>query len=392
MPKSIQLSSRIQGVTPFLAIDIFQEALQLVRDGREIFHLEIGEPDFPTPAPTVKAGINAIQKGLTLYTHSMGILELREAICDHYYNMHKVKISPDCVIVSSGSSILLHSVINSLLEPDDEVIISNPSYACYANYVRIAGGKPVLVPVLEEEGFVLSTERLRQAITPRTKAIIICSPGNPTGVVIPKENIRQITSLAKDANIALIADEIYHGLSYEEPVTSVLEYSQDNCFVLNGFSKYFSMTGWRLGYLICPPHTADMLTRIHQNVVVCASDFVQRAGIAAIRETIPICEKYRQEYDNRRRYLLKELPKIGLKLNYTPQGAFYVLVNVKKYSLDSLALARQIMNKTGVVLSPGVDFGPGGEGYLRISYANSLENIKKSLERLENFFSNFHKS
>ena len=387
MPPLFRTSRHLEGITSFLAVQLFQEAQQLEQAGKEVIHLEFGEPDFPTPPATVEAGIRALQQGFTRYTHSMGLLQLREAICQHYHQMHAVEISPQRVLVSTGSSFLLHLLITLLIEPGDEVLLPDPCYACYANYVRIAHGKPVFIPVTEKEGFVLSVEKVRQALSPRTRALIVCSPDNPTGVVIPTEHMQQLAALASDAGIAIISDEIYHGLFYGSQPTTILQYSESNSFVLSSFSKYFAMTGWRLGYLIFPAAMYQPLMRLHQNIMISAMDFVQHAGIAALKETIPVCESYRKEYDLRRQYLLKALPEIGLPLEYTPDGAFYIFVNTRAYGKNSLALARQILHDTHVVLTPGVDFGPGGEGYLRISYASSLHNLQRAVERLKKFFS-----
>ncbi|MBI3991895.1 MAG: aminotransferase class I/II-fold pyridoxal phosphate-dependent enzyme, partial [Candidatus Lambdaproteobacteria bacterium] len=267
-----------------------------------------------------------------------------------------------------------------LLEPGDEVIVSDPTYACYENFVRIAHGRPVRVPIVEAEGFQLDPAKVRTAITPRTRAVMVCSPANPTGVVMRPELMAQIAALG----VPVISDEIYHGLSYGGRDHTMLEFT-DNAFILNGFSKYFAMTGWRLGYLISPLETMPAVMKLHQNIMISATDFSQVAARVAMAEAVPICETYRAEYDRRRVYLMERLAAMGLPLGYEPTGAFYAFVNVSRYTSDSIGFAMQLLNETGVAMTPGADFGPGGEGYLRISYANSLENIAKGMDQLQAF-------
>ncbi|HUJ75059.1 MAG TPA: aminotransferase class I/II-fold pyridoxal phosphate-dependent enzyme, partial [bacterium] len=289
-----------------------------------------------------------------------------------------VPVDAEQILVSMGTSLLMHMVMLLLVEPGDEVVLTDPSYACYASFVRLAGGVPVFVPIREEDGFQVDPQAVRRALTARTRAVLICSPANPTGVVLRPEHLRELANLG----VPLISDEIYHGLSYGAPERSALQESPE-AFVLNGFSKYFAMTGWRLGYLIFPPAAREALMRLHQNVMISPADFPQYAGIAAMRHAIPECERYRAEYDRRRVFLVRRLAEIGLPLKYEPGGAFYCFADARCYGADSLALARDILHRAGVACTPGMDFGPGGEGYLRFSYANSLEQIAEAMQRLE---------
>jgi aspartate/methionine/tyrosine aminotransferase len=265
-----------------------------------------------------------------------------------------------------------------LLESGDEIIVSDPTYACYENFVRLAGGVPVRVPIQESEGFQLNPDAVRRVITPRTRGLMVCSPANPTGVSIRPEVLAQLAGLG----VPIISDEIYHGLSYAGTDHTILEFT-DQAYVFNGFSKYFAMTGWRLGYMISPLEAMATVMKLHQNIMISATDFAQHAGMAALVEAIPTCEQYRTEYDRRRVFLVERLAQMGLPLGYEPTGAFYVFVNVKRYTDDSLAFAMEILRDAGVALTPGSDFGPGGEGYMRISYANSLENIAQGMDQLE---------
>ncbi|MEE8555048.1 MAG: pyridoxal phosphate-dependent aminotransferase [bacterium] len=376
----IHLPAHLDEVSSFQAVEIFQAAKALEAQGRSVIHLEFGEPDFPTPEPIHQAAVRALGEGKTRYCHSLGIPEFREVIADYHNRKYGLELSPDRILVSMGTSLLMQLLMLLLLEKGDQVVLTDPTYACYANFVRIAGGEPVFVPIREEDGFQPDPEAVRRAITPRTRAIVVCSPSNPTGVVLRPEVMRGLAALG----VPVISDEIYHGLTYGGAEQSILGIT-DHAFVLNGFSKYFAMTGWRLGYLIFPRPLLPAVMKLHQNIMISANEFIQYAGIAAMNEAVPICEEYRREYDRRRLFLVQRLAEIGLPLQYEPSGAFYCFANASRYGSDSIALAKDILERTGVALTPGVDFGPGGEGYLRFSYANSMENIGEALDRLEDY-------
>ena len=378
----IPLPPYLDEVTNFLAVEVFQAARALEAQGRSIVHLEFGEPDFPTPEVVRTAAIAALERGATRYTHSMGILELREAICDYHNRKYGLTLDPEQVLVSAGTSVIMSMLMLMLLEPGDEVILPDPTYACYRSFVRLARGVPVSVPISEADGFQLDPAAVGRAITPRTRALMICSPANPTGVVMRPEVMRELAALG----VPVISDEIYHGLNYGGRDTTVLEFT-DRAFVLNGFSKFFAMTGWRLGYLIFPPQVHATVMKLHQNVMISPPDFPQYAGIAAMTGAVAVCQGYAREYDRRRVFMIERLGQIGLPLRYEPSGAFYVFADARRYGGDSLALAMDILHEAGVAITPGADFGPGGEGYLRFSYANSLENISEAMERLEGYFS-----
>ncbi len=412
----IRLPAYLDAIKPFRAVEVFQAARLLEEQGRSIVHLEFGEPDFPTPLPVQEAAIRAIRDGRTRYTHSLGLPEFRAAICAYHRRRYGIEVQPDQVLVSMGTSVLMHLLMLLLLEPGDEVILTDPTYACYSSFVRIARGVPVSVPIREEQGFQLDAEEVRKRITPRTRAILICSPANPTGVVMRQDVLRALAGLG----VPIISDEIYHGLTYgldghdagaggigasgagtggsgadgtgagntvavaQSPDRTILSYTE-RAFVLNGFSKYFAMTGWRLGYLIFPPEVLPTVMKLHQNVMISAADYPQYAGIAALTQAIPDCERYRAEYDRRRLFMIQCLGEIGLPLHYEPAGAFYCFANARRYGADSMRLALDILERAGVAVTPGSDFGPGGEGYLRFSYANSLENIAEGMRRLAGY-------
>ncbi len=276
-------------------------------------------------------------------------------------------------------------VFMGLLDPGDEVVMSNPYYACYPNFVEYLGGKPVFAYTHEEEGFGLEPGAVAGAMTSSSKAILINSPCNPTGHVLQPETMKGIAEIA--GNIPVISDEIYQGLIYKGKDHSILEYT-DNAFVLNGFSKLYAMTGWRLGYLIAPAEYIRPLQKLQQNFFICANSFVQHAGVAALRGPQEHVKEMVATYDRRRRYILKRLAGLGFGIKNEPEGAYYVLANAKEFGSDSLILGRRILEEAGVAVTPGIDFGDGAEGYIRFSYASSLENITEGLDRIEKYLNN----
>lgn len=376
------LSPKASKLPPFYVMEVLERAQELERAGRSIIHLEVGEPDFPTPAHICEAASRALKAGETKYTHSMGLLALREAIVDTYNKKFGLDLKADQVIINSGTSPAMLLLFMGLLEPGDEVIMANPRYACYPNFVEGVGGRPRFIYTREENGFALEPEPVMKAICPNTKAILINSPSNPAGHVMSAREYRSIAKAAGD--VPIISDEIYQGLVYKGRDHSILEYT-DNAFVLNGFSKLYAMTGWRLGYLIAPRDCIRPLQKLQQNFFICANNFVQHAGVAALRGPQDHVKAMVAEYDRRRRSMLKRLNEIGMPVKSEPAGAYYILANAKKYGTDSLELSRDILEKAGVAVTPGIDFGDGAEGYLRFSYSNSLDNIREGMDRLERY-------
>ena len=376
----IPISRRAAQVTPFLAMELMERAKQLEAAGRDVIYLCLGEPDFATPKPIVETTIRALEQGATSYTHSLGLTELREEISAYYRRRYAVDVSPERILVSSGTSPLMLFLFSLLLEQDDELILPDPGYACYPNFVEFSGGRPVLLKTREEDGFQPRPDEVRQVLTDRSRGLLINSPSNPAGSVLSSAQLRELSELP----IPLISDEIYHGLTYEGEEHSILEYT-DQAFVLGGFSKAYAMTGWRLGYLIAPESCIRPLQTMHQNFMISANHFVQLGGVTALRECEADVEQMRSRYNQRRLRLVKRLRELGFGVRFTPQGAFYVLADARHISTDSKKLALDILEATGVAVTPGIDFGAGAEGYLRFSYASPLEKIDEALDRIAAF-------
>jgi aspartate/methionine/tyrosine aminotransferase len=386
-PNDTVVSRRTDEMTSFIVMDVLEKACEMECRGIDIVHLEVGEPDFDTPACIKTALIKALDDGFTHYTHSLGMGELREAISADYGTRYGVSVDPDQIIVTSGSSPAIFMLFAALLEPGDEVIISDPHYACYPNFINFVDGRCVTVPVYEEDGFQYRPEAIQERLTERTRAIFINSPSNPTGNLLPADRMRTIAGMGP----YVVSDEIYHGLVYEGREHSILEFT-DRAFVINGFSKQYAMTGLRLGYVIAPKPFVRAIQKVHQNFFISASAAIQKAGVAALTEARDDVARMKAIYDERRRYMIRRLKELGFGITVEPTGAFYVFVNAKHLSSDSYRLAFDILEKACVGVTPGIDFGRNGEGYLRFSYANSLENIKEGLGRLERYLKNKHKS
>ena len=378
------ISKRAQEIPPFIVMDVLEKAQELERNGEHIIHLEVGEPDFDTPECINEACYRAICEGKTHYTHSLGLFELREAIAEEYLKKYKVEVSPEQILVASGTSPALLLLFAALLEPNDEVILSNPYYPCYPNIIRFVGGSPLFVEVLEEEGFQYLPEMIQEKLNPRVKGILINSPSNPTGNVMSPERMAKIAQFSP----FIISDEIYHGLVYEGKAHSILEFT-DQAFVINGFSKLYAMTGWRLGYVIAPKEFIRPMQKIQQNLFISASSFAQWGALIGLKEAAEDIQKMKETYNQRRRFLIPKLRELGFGITVEPTGAFYILANAKRFSKDSYSLAFDILKEAKVGVAPGIDFGTNAEGYLRFSYANSMENIEEGMNRLERYLEKY---
>ncbi|MBP1709919.1 MAG: aminotransferase class [Deltaproteobacteria bacterium] len=382
IPKGVpMISKRASEFTSFIVMDVMAKAEELERKGEHVIHLEVGEPDFPTPKVISDAAIAALQNDKTRYTHALGLLELRQAICDHYFKEYGVTITPDQVMISTGTSPVLLFAMLAIIDHGDEVIVSNPRYPCYQNFILAAGAKIKEIQTYPEEGFQYRHKDIQKKLTRRTRGIIINSPCNPTGIVMTPDQLKDI---ARFDGQYIISDEIYHGLVYKDRAHSILEFT-DRAFVINGFSKLYAMTGWRLGYLIFPKKFSAVMQRIHQNFMISANAFIQWAGIAALTQSRDDVAGMVKTYDERRRYMIDRLKDMGFMIHVEPTGAFYVFADGRKFFTDSYKEAFRITEEAKVGVTPGIDFGSGGEGFLRFSYATSLENIKEGLNRLERY-------
>ena len=382
------VTCRAKDIPPFIVMDILERAQEIERTGVDVVHMEIGEPDFDTPECVKEAARKAIGDGHTHYTHSLGILELREAIAEYYHGQYGVDVSPANIMVTAGTSPAMLMIFSALLEAGDEVILSNPHYACYPNFVNFFQACPVFVNVREDDGFQFRPEDIESRITDKTQAVFVNSPANPTGTLLSPERMQRIAEFEP----LVISDEIYHGLVYgDDRAHSILEFTH-RAFVINGFSKLFAMTGWRLGYIIAPEEFIRPLQKIHQNFFICPNSIAQKAGVAALREAGPDVERMRTTYDKRRRFLIKGLRELGFQIKVEPTGAFYVLVNARHLNPDSYQLAFDILERAHVGVTPGIDFGSNAEGYLRFSYATSVDRIAEGLRRLHSYLDGCEKA
>jgi aspartate/methionine/tyrosine aminotransferase len=382
--KPKMLSERAKHISPFIVMEVLEKAAEMERKGINVVHLEVGEPDFDVPECISAAVKQAYAEGRTHYTHSLGDPELREELVKRYQKEYGITVSSDQILVTSGSSPAILLVLGVLCDPGDEVILSDPGYACYPNFMQFLGIKAVKVPVYEEDGFQYRPEEICRRISEKTKAIIINSPMNPTGNLLSPEVMQQLAKY----NIPIISDEIYHGLVYEGEAHSMLEFTK-NTFVLNGFSKLFAMTGLRLGYVVAPKEFIRPMQKFQQNLFICASSVAQRAGIAALHSANEDVFRMEEIYNQRRKYLVKRLTDMGFNIKVMPTGAFYVFVNARHLSTNSYKLAFDILEKAHVGVTPGIDFGENGEGFLRFSYANSIGNIEEGMNRLERYLKTF---
>ena len=373
-----RFATRIDAIQPFLAMEVMERAFAMERDGASVIHLEVGEPDFPPPPAAVAACSRALLTGETRYTDSRGLAELREEIVADTRRRFGVGVDPEQVIVTSGTSVAMLLVFSLLVDHGDEVIIGTPHYPCYPNFIHAVGGCPVLVRTRAEDGYRLDPAAVRAAVTPRTRAIVVNSPANPTGAVQSAETMRALA----DLGVPIVSDEIYHGLVYDDvKLTSALEVT-DEAFVLDGFSKRYAMTGFRLGYVIAPRPALRPLQVLQQNLFISANRFVQHAGVAALREGAETVAAMREAYARRRRQLVDGLRKLGFGVPVLPQGAFYVFADARAFGSDSLLLAFEILERARVGTCPGIDFGEAGEGWLRFCSAASESSIAEALERL----------
>ncbi len=382
----LRINSKLDKMTSFLVMDVLEKANEMQNNGIDVVHLEVGEPNYEPSVEVIDSAREAYLSGDTHYTHSMGDPELREEICKFYRSEYGVEVDSDQVVVTSGSSPAILMSLMTICEEGSEVIITNPGYPCYKNFILAAGCVPVEVNVSAKNGFVYDIDSLKAAITPKTRAIFVNSPMNPAGTLVSRECYEKIAALG----ITIISDEIYHGLTYIGDKPSCVFQTTRNAIVLNGFSKRFAMTGFRLGYAIVPKECIRPMQILQQNLFICASSTAQKAGIAALRYGDKDVEERRKVYDEKRKFMIRRLREIGFEIEQEPMGAFYVFCNAKKFTNNSLQFAFDVLEKAHVGITPGIDFGTGGEGYVRFSYANSLDRIEEGLNRIEKYINSLN--
>ncbi|MDH5536254.1 MAG: pyridoxal phosphate-dependent aminotransferase [Betaproteobacteria bacterium] len=380
------LAQRVNDIEPFHVMELLARARALEAEGRSIVHMEIGEPDFPTPRPVCDAGIRALEQGELFYTPALGLPALREKISGYYRTRYGVDVPPSRIIVTSGSSGALLLAIAVLVDPGREVLMADPGYPCNRHFVRLMEGKAVAVPVGPDSNYQLNPELLERHWSARTSAVLVATPANPTGTLIPLGEIGAMAKLASARGGALIVDEIYHGLTYSGDAATALALS-DDVFVINSFSKYFNMTGWRLGWMVVPERYVREIDKVSQNVYLSAPTPSQYAALAAFEpRTLQILETRRAEFKARRDYLVPALRALGFEIPGMPQGAFYIYAGCSAFTPDSFAFAHELLEQAGVAITPGVDFGAhAAERHVRFAYTNSIERLKDGVARLEKF-------
>ena len=379
-------SSRINEIEPFHVMALLARAKKLESQGKDIIHMEIGEPDFPTPKPIVDAGIKAISDGDVHYTSALGLPALRTAIAEFYKTRYAVNVSSNRIIVTPGASGALMLALGVIMEEGDEVLLSDPGYPCNKNFVRFLSGKVHSISVDATSGYQLTLKHLQEHWTNKTRVVMVASPSNPTGTLLAKSELVAMAKFVAARGAYLIVDEIYHGLVYEHDVDTALSIDE-NIIVINSFSKYFSMTGWRAGWLVAPDNLVDDIDKVAQNIFLAASTPAQHAALAAFEpETINILESYKEEFKQRRDYLLPQLIKLGFKIEVAPQGAFYIYASCEKFSKDSYQFTYDLLENIGVAITPGKDFGENkANTFVRFAYTTSMERLEEGVKRLSTY-------
>ncbi|MEW8428364.1 MAG: pyridoxal phosphate-dependent aminotransferase, partial [gamma proteobacterium symbiont of Ctena orbiculata] len=355
-------------------------------EGRSIIHMEIGEPDFDTPPPVVAAGQAALATGAIHYTPAMGLAALRQAIAGHYRDRYATELDPQRVVVTPGSSGALQLIMSVLINPGESVLLADPGYPCNRHFVELVDGVPLAVAVGPETAYQLTAQLVEEAWRDDTKAVLLASPSNPTGTLIADDEMRELHATVERLGGVLIVDEIYQGLVYDEGGGTALRFA-DNLFVINSFSKFFGMTGWRLGWLVAPEAFIDPIDRLAQNIFLSAPTLSQHAALGAFTpQVMEILEQRRQAFQTRRDFLLPALRELGFSIPVTPQGAFYLYAGCGGLCNDSQAFAQALLQKAGVAVTPGLDFGFNQpESHLRFAYTTDLERLREGVERISAF-------
>ena len=382
------IAQRAQDISPFYVMDILAQAKQLESQGHDIIHMEVGEPDFETPQPIIDAGIQALKNGKTHYTPALGLAELREKIAAWYQTRYQVSISPNRIVVTPGASGALLLVMGALLEKGKNVLLADPGYPCNRHFARFVEGDVKSIPVDASSNYQLTAKHIEQYWDDNSAMALVASPSNPTGTVITNSELSTLSAAVKNKQGSLVVDEIYHGLTYdgfEAPTALAID---NEAFVINSFSKYFGMTGWRLGWLVVPETYTDVMDKLAQNLFLAAPTMSQYAALAAFEQnTLEILEQRRQIFEQRRNGLLPALRDLGFEIPVTAQGAFYLYANCSKFLTgeisDSMALSKFLLKEAGVAMTPGLDFGRyQADLHCRFAYTTDIEKLLKAVEKM----------
>jgi aspartate/methionine/tyrosine aminotransferase len=386
LPRKARLAARVAEIEPFHVVVLITRAQELEAQGHSIVNMVVGEPDFPTPQPIVEAGIAAIRENRLRYTPSLGTTALRDALAGWYRTRYGIDLPASRIAVTSGSSAALLLTMGVLLSPEDEVLMADPSYPCNRHFVRAMEGRAVGIAVGAQTSYQLTAELVERHWTPRTVGVMVATPSNPTGTLIPHDELQRIHEVVSRKGGTLIVDEIYHGLTYGFDARSALEFA-DDVFVINSFSKYFCMTGWRLGWMVMPQAYVNDVEKLAQNLYISNSDVAQHAASAAfLPETVAELERNRARFQAQRDYLLPELRKLGFEVPVEPQGAFYIYANCSKLTSDSYRFCLDVLEKTGVAIAPGLDFGTNRPNeHVRFSYPKPIPVLEEGVRRLREY-------
>jgi aspartate/methionine/tyrosine aminotransferase len=380
-------AQRLADIEPFHVVELLTRARQLEAEGRDIIHMEVGEPDFPTPEPIAEAAIRAIQSGKTKYTEALGLPALREAISAFYQERYGVSVPAGRIAITNGASGALNLAFACLADPGCEWLLTDPGYPCNRHILRTFEGKPRGIPVGPATNFQPTPALLRQHWTPNTAGLLVASPANPTGTLLTLTEIEALAAVCREKNGHFLVDEIYHGLTYDQEAATACT-AGDDIWVINSFSKYFQMTGWRLGWMVIPEAYVRDVEKLAQNLTLCPSTPAQYGALAAFEQkTIAILETRRAEFRRRRDFLAPALERIGFRVTARPEGAFYLYCDCSALSSDSFALAIDLLEKTGVAATPGLDFGSNApEKHIRFAYTTDVERLAEAVERLSRYF------
>lgn len=383
---NVRLAKRTQGITPFYVMELLRRAKQLEAQGQDVIHMEIGEPDFATPQAIVDAGINQLKTGEVKYTPAAGLPELREKIAAFYRQRYAVTVDKQRIFVTPGASGAFLLALGASLNPDEELLMADPCYPCNSNFVKLFDGRAKTIPVDATSRYQLTPSQIERHWTEATKGVLIASPSNPTGTLIAPEQLKQAVQTTNSLGGCFYSDEIYHGLVYGAHASTALTFS-DNVFVINSFSKYFGMTGWRIGWLIVPEEFVDVTEKLAQNIFIATATHSQYAALAAFNDnTLTELEQRRAEFEQRRDFLYDALLRLGFKIPIKPDGAFYIYADCSRFTDDSYQFALDLLEAEGVAVTPGKDFGLNeANHHIRFAYTTSIDRMAVAMQRLERF-------